>query len=606
MILLQGRTIEDLRSTLRSAIRAPGGYRCRLRVEGLRRWDRIAIGARRDPDASDSLPFGNHELEVELGRVRRRVRLVVAPPHLPRRSRSRRWGIFAPVYALREARTWGCGDLTSFEHLGEWAATHGASVLASLPLLPTFLDRPFEPSPYRPVSRRFWNELFLDPVRTPEYRNSLSARRFVRSVAFRRRVRALERRAYVDYRAAARLKRAVLERMLRSFERSDSPRRAAFREFLRRSPEIREYARFRAALERTRRPSVRYHEFVQWLTDEQLRAVATHLRSRGVDLCLDLPFGVHPRGFDAVRDAPLYLHSATAGSPPDPGVPGGQAWGFAPWNPARLRAAGYRPWIETLAHHFRIAHWLRVDHALGLHRVFLIPEGHGPSDGTYLRSFARELYATLVAEASRNGAGVVGEDLGTVPPELRSSLRRHGLLRLFVAQLEWEGPGRRKEPPADSVASLNTHDHPPFAAYWRERHPGRAPGKPTPSGARPYAGEPRAFRRALLRLAGSRAELVLLNLEDLWGERRPQNLPGRSGPRMFSRRFRVDLETVYRRRVWGELLDSVHRRRGSSHGRFREVGPDRGRTGPTGPDGPAASARPGRPRPRTKRTGRAP
>ena len=534
-----------------------GAVRGFWRSEGTSRWRALPAPRQGRFVLPSPLPFGCHELRIDHAGGSHVSRLVVAPDRLRPRGPPRRWGIFAPVYALRDEGTWGCGDLTAFERLGEWAASLGASVLATLPLLATFLDRPLEPSPYRPVSRRFWNELYLDPRRTPEFRRSGAARRLVRSSSFRRQVAVLEGRRYVAFRAAARLKRAVLERMLRSFDRAPSARRAEFRRYVTRTAGLEEYAAFRASLQRDRAQATRYHLFVQWLVDEQLRQVASRLRTRGVDLYFDLPLGVDPRGFDAQRDAALFVPSISTGSPPDPGVPLGQDWGFAPWHPGRLRDAGYRPWIEALARHFEVARILRIDHALGLHRLFWIPREEPPSGGAYVRFPAEELYATLVAEAARAGAEVVGEDLGTVPPELRSALRRNGLLRIFVAQLEWDGPRGVRAPPTDCVASLNTHDHPPFAAYWKDQRARRSPERDRASRLLFGRPEPDAFREATNLLARSSARLLLVNLEDLWGERRPQNVPGRSGSRMFSRRFRFDLATLRRNRAWSELLSSI-------------------------------------------------
>jgi 4-alpha-glucanotransferase len=511
-------------------------------------------------------PPGVHALRLEGNGSAREMPLIVAPRRLPGLSSGRQWGLFVPVYALRDRATWGCGDLRSLEAVGRWAAEHGATVLATLPLLPAFLDHPYEPSPYRPVSRRFWNEVYLDPTRTPEFRRSSRLQRLVRSPSFRRRVAALERRDHVDFRAVARLKRNVLERMLAEFRRAPPRRRAAFRRYLERTDGIREYARFRGSLERDPDRGARYHQFVQWLTDEQLRGVARRLRRRGLGLALDLPLGTHPQGFDARRDAPLYVRGIGIGSPPDPGVPEGQAWGFAPWDPQALRRVGYRPLADAIRHECAVASVLRIDHVLGLHRLFWIPVGEPPRNGAYVRYPVHELYAVILAEAAQTGTTIVGEDLGTVPPDVRPELRRHGLLGVYVAELEWDGPGAPRPIPQASVVSMNTHDHLPFAGYWSDRAnrppaTGGTRGFPPPSTA---TGD--AFRRATLRLARSRAALLLVNLEDLGGETRPQNVPGTVGTN-FSRRCRVSLEALRRDARAAELLCTIDAVRRARHAR---------------------------------------
>ncbi|MGI0052738.1 MAG: 4-alpha-glucanotransferase, partial [Thermoplasmata archaeon] len=417
-------------------------------------------------------------------------------------------------------------------------------------------------SPYRPVSRRFWNELYLDPVRTPEFRLSAGLGRRIRSAEFRRRVAELEAREHVDFRAVARLKREIVEQMLREFGRAPAARRAAFRHFVARSEGLVEYSRFRAALEGHRPSAERYHRFVQWLVDEQIRRVARRLRREGVTLGLDLPIGSHPRGFDARRDAPLLARGVSIGSPPDPGVPEGQNWRLPAWDPERLRRARFEPFVQMLRHELSVAGILRIDHVLGLHRLFWIPAGAAPRDGAYVRYPAAELYAVILAEASRVGATVIGEDLGTVPPELRPELKRRGFLGVYVAQLEWDGPGPARRIPSLSVVSLNTHDHLPFAGYWRARAARRPPPASDgfPPSPTPVA---EAFRAASLALARSPARLQLVNVEDLWGETRPQNEPGRSEG-SFSRRGRLDLDGLRRRTDAAELLctiDAVRRRR---------------------------------------------
>lgn len=531
-----------------------------LRVEGRPRWEGVRVRRNGSLVFRRPLPFGVHRLRLVLRSTERELPLVVAPRRLERSPGPARWGLFAPVYALRDRSTWGCGDFTALESMGSWAARLGASVVTTLPLLPAFLARARDASPYRPVSRRFWNEVYLDPSRTPEFRRSRRLREYVRSSRFRRRVARLERLPHVDFPAVARLKREVVERMLDEFAVAPVSRRRAFRRFVRRTEGLEEYSRFRAAREADPARAETYHRFVQWLSDEQLRGVAARLRRRGVALGLDLPVGVHPDGFDARRDRALFVPGIRMGSPPDPGVPAGQEWGFAPWHPGRLRRAGYRPFADALRHQLSVAGLLRIDHVLGLHRQFWVPAGRAPREGVYVRFPSYELYAVVRAEAARASARIVGEDLGTVPPEVRPALARNGLLAVYVAQLEWEARGRPRRIPKGCVASLNTHDQLPFAGYWARRVSGTRRGarqrRRRFGGVLPGEGAASAFREASLRLARSPAEVVLVNLEDLWGEELPQNEPGRAGGQ-FTRRCRVSLSELRRDARVAELLSTV-------------------------------------------------
>ena len=538
----------------------------RIRLSGARAWRPLAVRGRGSVVASRPIPAGVHDVRLRYGDGERPGVLVVGPSRLPPPPGGRRWGIFAPVYALRDSGTWGCGDLRALEAYGKWAARWGASLVVTLPLLPAFLDRPFEPSPYRPVSQRFWNEVFLDPTRTPEFRRSRFLRKLLRSRRFRVQRARLESLTHVDFRAVARLKRRVVERMLREFATAPRARRRAFATFRAATPELEEYAAFRARGERNPARGAAYHRFAQWLVDEQLRGVARRLARRGVALGLDLPLGTHPRGFDARVGGAALARGIHVGSPPDPGVPLGQDWSFPPFDPDRLRAVGYRPFSAALRHELRVAGLLRVDHVLGFRRLFWIPTGDPPSAGAYVRSASAELYAVLLAEAARAGATIVGEDLGTVPPELRPELRAHGLLSMYVAELEWDGGGRPRAIPRECVAYLNTHDHLPFAGYWAERV--RADRPATPGGGFPSADVPCAiaFREAMERLARSPARFVVVTVEDLWGETRPQNVPGRIAG-SFTRRFRVDLATVRRDPAAAELLSTFRALRPRRHAR---------------------------------------
>jgi len=278
----------------------------------------------------------------------------------------------------------------------------------------------------------------------------------------------------------------------------------------------------------------------------------------GVSLYLDVPLGTHRDGYDAWRRQHLFALRASGGSPPDPVFTRGQDWGFAPLHPDRSRAEGHAHLRAYLRHHLELADLLRLDHVMGLHRLYWVPQGMPASAGAYVRYPAEEFYAILSLESHRHRAVIVGENLGTVPPEVERGLARHGVLGMFVAQYEFRAPPRRplRPVPARVLASVNTHDMPPFHAWWqgldlkdrrelglldptqerrarRERgriRRGLTKGLPTQGALadnEPPVGQ--VLDRLLTRLASSRARFLLVNLEDLWLETESQNVPG-TGP----------------------------------------------------------------------------
>jgi 4-alpha-glucanotransferase len=528
------------------------------------------------------------------------VVLVTASPgraFLPRNGRAAgRWGVFAPLYALRRADDWGVGDFSSLGRLAEWVAGRRGGVVGTLPLLASFLDRPFEPSPYVPVSRLFWNELFLDVGRLPEFAACPEAQRLTASSDMRQELQALRSAPLVEYARAMALKRRALEALARWFFTSGSPeRRAAYERFLGEHEAAEDYARFRAACQRlgapwTRWPEgprtgqlqeidgdpeiVRYHLYVQWACDEQMRAAAQAARCGGVDLYLDLPLGVHPDGYDAWRHREVFAQGCCAGAPPDPVFASGQDWGFPPLHPERLREQRYAYYIACLRHHLRYGGMLRLDHVMSLHRLFWVPRGLGATHGVYVRYRHEQLYAILCLESLRHRAVIVGENLGTVPPQVHRALPRHGIQGMFVVEYELSTSRRRplRRVPRDVVASLNTHDIPPFAAYWQGHDLGVRVrlGLLSREAARGEADVRQGIRDALVRLlrreglltddatspadvvraclahlGRSRARAVLVNLEDLWLEVQPQNIPGTSaGEPNWRRKLRHDLDAL--------------------------------------------------------------
>ncbi|GAB4361930.1 MAG: 4-alpha-glucanotransferase [Deltaproteobacteria bacterium] len=569
------------------------------------------------------LPAGYHTLEVEAGSAREEALLIAAP----RRAwpdggkRERRWGVFLPLYALRSERNLGAGDLSDLEGLLAWTAARGGAVTGTLPLLAAFLDEPFHPSPYSPASRLFWNEFYLDLERDPVFRESERARTIAGSGPFRREAAALRRAPHVDYRRGMALRRKVLEAMAETFFAGGGDRSPEFRRYLAEHPDAPEYAAFRAAGEALRAPWAVWpepmregtipagsfrerdrqtHLFAQFAFDRQFAEVTAEARKRGQSLYLDLPLGVAYDSYDVWRHRDLFVLDVAAGAPPDDFFTRGQDWGFPPMHPERIREEGYRYYRACLRNQLRHAGILRIDHVMGFHRFFWVPKGMEARQGTYVRYRAEEFYAILAVESHRHRAVIVGEDLGTVPPHVRPAMARRGIRRMFVVQFSLSTDPEKAlgTVPGGCLASVNTHDMPTFAAFWegrdirervslglldgkgrREEEARRGALKRALSAflrrngrlAGRTPGAERVLSACLAHLAGSRAGTVVVNLEDLWGETEPQNLPGtwKERPNWMrkARRSLEDLQSLPRvDRVLREV-DRLRRRDGAGNRR---------------------------------------
>jgi 4-alpha-glucanotransferase len=516
---------------------------------------------------------GYYRAAISTGAERVETTIIRAPVRAPSLipTARRGWGVFAPTYALRGAASTGAvGTLTDLDELAGWAHGRGATVISTLPLLAAFLDEPCDPSPYSPVSLRFWNEMIIDPARVPEL-DGLAAP----SDAIER----LRREPLIDWRAAAAAQRELLEAGLARLLERGGDRAKAFDEFCGATLDLAAYSAFRAAVEehgadRSAWPASlqagpvdersvdpgrsMYHEYAQWLAEQQMAELATALGARGQCLALDLPVGCNPNGFDVWRAPEAFVESASVGAPPDEFFSHGQDWGFRPTHPEGRRTGDYQELRRVLAHHLRHAGALRIDHVMGLHRLWMIPSGHPANEGAYVRYPADELAAVIGLEAHRFNAAIVAENLGTVPRAVGEMLDRHGWLGMFVAEFELDAttPEVVAEPAASVVASIGTHDTATFGAFWsgsdiedRERlgaidatqaaeeRSGRAVVRAALAARLGVIGDPAelaeddatatAVMTMLLEdLGRSGAELLLVSLEDLWLERRPQNVPG--------------------------------------------------------------------------------
>jgi 4-alpha-glucanotransferase len=539
------------------------------------------------------LPAGYHTIAIETRSERGECMLMSAPQKLYTEGR-RQWGGFIPLYAAHSEMSWGAGNFSDWRAMCDWIAGTGAKVMGTLPVMAAILDHPVcEPSPYSPASRLFWNEFFIDITAIPEFRASAAAQKVANSTAVQRKIEEFRLSEFIDYRGEWQVRRQVLSILAKEFFSQSGPRMNSMHAYVRTRPEVMQYARFRAMCEATGKSwhtwndaakagnigATQFSEevenfylYAQWVAQEQMDALLASCRARGLKFYLDLPLGSNPDGFDAWRYKEFFAPKVNAGAPPDSFFTKGQDWGFAPLHPQRTRELKYRYVIDYLRFQMRHTGLLRIDHVMGLHRLWWVPHGHPASAGAYVQYPADELYAILSIESHRHKTMLVGENLGTVPPEVNKSMDRHGMRRMYVLQYEQQPKGGLRTPEKSVVASVNTHDMPSFAAHWkdldiddrvdlglipkkeiakvkREREQARKNliaflrRKKLLKITQPKAGD---VLDAILRyLAESPAETVLVTLEDFWQEERSQNVPGTSSERPnWRRKARYTIEEL--------------------------------------------------------------
>ena len=490
------------------------------------------------------VPYGYHRLRRDDGVEQ----LVITGPgrcHLPRGMR--RWGWAIQLATLRSERSWGIGDLADLRRFSEWSAGRGAGFVAVGPLGAPNPGPDPESSPYYPSTRRFGSPLHLSVEEVPGA--DAAAREAAR----------LNDGARVDRRAAQALKRQALRTTWeRGIERpafeawraehdSALERWAAFSILSERlGPGWQSWpAEFRdpsgsavTAIASSEPDEVAFHAWMQWCFDRQLAAASSSLRR-----IADMPVGVDPGGFDAWDWQEQLAIGASVGAPPDRFNARGQDWGLPPFVPDRLREARYGPFIDTIRAQLRHAGGLRIDHVLGLFRLWWIPGGSDPGRGAYVRSPTDEMLEIVALESHRAGAIVVGEDLGTVPRGVRGELRRRRMLSTRLALFERTEPSRY---PRQAFAGVTTHDLPTIAGIWS----GADLADQADSGIEPDEAGLEHLRARLAaaagvaadatreevthavhrRLAASPSMLVAATLEDALGLERRPNLPGTVAP----------------------------------------------------------------------------
>ena len=416
---------------------------------------------------------------------------------------ARLWGPAVQLYALRSERNWGIGDFGDLPRLIEHWAARGAGFVGLNPLHALFPHDPERASPYSPSSRLALNVLYIDVEAIEEFGACDAARSLARSAPFRDRLGALRNAPLVDYAGVASAKFEVLELLYAHFRehslRRHTQRARDFREFQARGTEqLRRHALYEALQEHfyaadaaawgwpawpaeyrdpesaavagfcaERSERVEYFEYLQWQAAQQLERAAARCESLGValGLYLDIAVSVDRGGAEAWANQDHYALGASVGAPPDAYNLNGQDWGLPP----PLRANRHELFARTLREAMRYAGVVRIDHVMGLARLYCVPRGATAREGAYVSYDLDRMLATLALESERNRCMVIGEDLGTLPDGLRPVLGRAGVLSYRVLYFERERSGEFAPPaayPQAALATVSTHDLPTLAGWW--------------------------------------------------------------------------------------------------------------------------------------------
>jgi len=559
------------------------------------------------------IALGYHQVQIN----DQTFTLAVAPTHCYSVAEAvdsqpaRAWGISAQLYSLRRLNDGGFGDTLALEHLARAAAERGADALAISPMHAMFSADPQRYSPYSPSSRLFLNSLYASPaciLGEREVRNAIEA------LGIADQLHDLEQLDLIDWPAAAQAKQRLLRALYEDFRHGHHPQHADFLSFRQTGGEALEnHCRFEAVqamraaagesldwrhwpaewrtpqspalakFAEEHREEIGFYAFAQWLIARCLERAQQAARGSGmgVGLIADLAVGADGGGSQAWSRQDELLADLTVGAPPDILNRAGQGWGISAFSPEGLKRHGFRAFIEMLRANFAHAGGLRIDHVMGLQRLWVIPMDASPKEGAYLYYPVDDMLRLLALESHRHQAIVLGEDLGTVPDGLREKLIGRSILGMRVLLFEQGHDGQFKpilDWPDNALATTSTHDLPTLNGWWHSRdidwniQLGLIDAPTVEQWSEHRLRERQALRQALSQdpqnfvdeirnetdhmidasvryLGHTRAPLVLLPLEDALGIEEQANLPGTT-----------DTHPNWRRRLPGEaasLLDNA-------------------------------------------------
>lgn len=512
------------------------------------------------------LPIGIYRLQVSDGAATEDVPLISAPERAFGGEFDRCWLIAVQLYGVRSARNWGMGDFTDLASLVELADQLGADGIGLNPLHALFDDRPGDCSPYSPNSRLFLNALYIDVEKLPEFQPDAATGEVLA------RLRAGDA---VDYVSVAALKWRALRSAFTAFKANARPdRQQDFDKFrTERGALLSHFACFEALRHKFRKPwwewpeewrqpdearcaalrqsedagEIEFVEFVQWTADRQLGAAADLAERLGmkVGLYLDVAVGVQADGFDAWNEQVAISRHLGVGAPPDPLNTAGQTWGLAGFNAAGLEQESFAPYRDMLRASMRHAGAIRLDHVLGLKRLYLVPQGFTARDGVYVQMPFEALLAVTAQESVANRCVVIGEDLGTVPEGFRDQIADWGVWSYLVMMFERDDAGVFRSLDhylTNALVTFNTHDLSTYAG-WRsfgdlklKRSLGIDPGESDDARWHALAMLDEVLRHNAIErndlysianfLARTKSRLLAVSLEDLLGVVDQPNIPG--------------------------------------------------------------------------------
>jgi 4-alpha-glucanotransferase len=593
---------------------------------------------RRELRLPGDLPHGYHMLRVDLrGGTTAQGALIVAPqqafePSVLREG-ARLWGVAVQLYTLRSSTNWGMGDFADLATVVRESATQGAAFIGLNPLHALIPGNPWQFSPYSASSRHFLNVLYIAVEQVPEFAHCDEARAHVAAPAFQDELARLRTTAVVDYPGVSRAKLTVLRMLHAQFQREraagTTSRSKAFNAYcVERGESLHLHAVHDALDERMRGEDggrwgwpvwpqqyrdpahtgvrafaeaqsglVEFYAWLQWLADTQLGEAQALARTLGMPIGLygDYAVGVNPSGSETWSDQALYRKGAGVGAPPDALALKGQDWGLPPQDPNVLLAEQYRPFRNLIAANMRHFGALRLDHVMALFRQWWVPAGLGSTDGGYVHYPLDDLMSVLALESERHSCLVVGEDLGTVPPEMSHAMNERAVYSYRVLLFEKRADGSFIPPrdyPRRAIATITTHDLPTLLGYWsasdielrrglslypsdetrlhvveeRIRDRQSLLGALAAEGLGPENcdGSAASYSVALSRaihvfLGRTASALVVLQAEDLLGMADPVNVPGTSEEHAnWQRKMSCDIQEMFTNENVRAVLRDVH------------------------------------------------